>query len=518
MCGIFWYLLSQDTNTTDVMNGLINKHASLINHRGPDGSRHEVWNNQLWVFHRLAVINLNEEGMQPFVSKDGNSRLICNGEIYNYKQLSEAFNASLRSDCEIIQLMLDECASTSRIIARVNALDGDFAFVYANDRYTVIARDHVGVSPLFYGTDINGKLICVASEVKALIGTPRVEKVDVFPPGHVNLNGVFHRYTAMSLTKPLALPQHEAASDVKTLVTEAIRKRLCHSDRQVGVLCSGGIDSSIVTCMLCELGLRDKVHVFTMEYEGDRSEDAFYARMLCQMLGVQQTVFTFNRDDVKKTIPLVIKSCETYDPNTVRAAVPMYLMAHKITQNTQVKVILSGEGADEVFHGYNYFRKAPNGEIARKEAKRLVENLHMFDLLRAERCFASAGMEVRVPFLDRDLVQYVQSLEGKLVWGGQGYSEKQLLRDAFSHIDSLSATRILDRPKERFSDGCGFSYVPQLLSDISEGLSTLDARLAVEKKVVKELFDETYPNNTHLIIDRSMPDWTKQESSDLLAM
>lgn len=517
MCGILWFDLTGLSD--DEIALLKDQFAKSIAHRGPDASVVTVNNNQLWVFHRLSIINPTPTGMQPFVSNIG-STSICNGEIYNYESLAQRHGkTNLKSDCEVITIVLDKCSTMSEIVRAIDSLDGDFAFVWGNKNNTVIGRDPVGVYPLFYGINHIGELVGVASESKALIGAPNVVKVQVFPPGFVWVNGKFYRYHKNELQAPIMTTNGSAIAKVRELVTRAVQKRLCHSERPVGVLCSGGVDSSIVTCLLCELGFKDKVHVFTMEYEGARSEDAFYARMLCEKIGVKQTVFSFTRDDVQKTLPKVIKACETHDSNTIRAAIPMYILAEKISQNTDVKVILSGEGADELFYGYNYFRKAPDAESARKEAWRLVQNIHMFDLLRAERCFAHVGLEVRVPFLDKDLIDYMQSIDGGMVWGGKGYAEKQLLRDAFAHIKSLSDVRILDRPKERFSDGCGFSYVPQYLSDISNGLSRLDERLVVEKKTVEEEFEKRYPCHKHLIIERTMPSWAQTEVCDnVLAM
>ncbi len=513
MCGIAWFLLQ---GLTEEQIQQIKEQANRISHRGPDATNSEVVKNELWAFHRLAIINVAPKGIQPFTSSNS-SRLICNGEIYNYQTLMDPVKA--RSDCDAVLHILDKTIdnfSVKGVCEAVDQLDGDFAFVWKHGNNMVIGRDHVGVCPLFYAIDESDKLIAVASECKALLNTPNMKTIKVFPPGHVWINGELHPYHSTELPLPITSTKEEATKRVQELIIDAVRKRIDHSDRPVGVLCSGGIDSSIVTCLVKELGLQDRIHVFTMEYKGARSEDAFYASMLCQKMGLKHTMFSFTKEDVQQTLQKIPRIIETYDPNTIRAAIPMYLLAHKIATTTDVRVILSGEGADELFHGYNYFRRAPDGETARVEAKRLVQNLHMFDLLRAERCFSSAGLEVRVPFLDQNLVRYVQSLEGTLPWGGQGYAEKQLLRDAFAYISYLTELRILDRPKERFSDGCGFTYVPQLLSYISNDLPTLAEKLVVEKQYVEQIFDTTYPNLRDLIINRTMPEWVEETKSDNL--
>lgn len=513
MCGIAWFLLqNQSAEEIEYIKGLI----QCISHRGPDATTIEIVNDEVWAFHRLAIINPEPKGMQPFLSANG-SRLICNGEIYNYQTLFDA--STLRSDCEAVLKILDTTLddfSIQKVCEAVDKLDGDFAFVWQHEEDLVIGRDHVGVCPLFYGIDENDKLVAVASECKALYGLSYIKKIQVFPPGHIYMHGSFHPYHSIGLPPPITLAKEEVTNRVKELVIEAVQKRIVHSDRPVGVLCSGGIDSSIMTCLVKELGMQDKIHVFTMEYKGARSEDAFYARILCESLGVKHTLFSFTREEVQETLQKIPKAIETYDPNTIRAAIPMYLLAHKIAKETDVRVILSGEGADELFHGYNYFSRAPDGDAARVEAARLIRNLHMFDLLRAERCFSSAGLEVRVPFLDKNLVRFVQSLDGSLLWGGQGYAEKQLLRNAFAHLTPLVNVRILDRPKERFSDGCGFTYVPQLLSYISNDLPTLAEKLAVEKKYVEEIFDSTYSNLRHLIVNRTMPEWISENKLESL--
>jgi asparagine synthase (glutamine-hydrolysing) len=495
MCGIAWYLIDSEK---------AREKSKLLKHRGPDQTIVKNHFNQLWVFHRLAIINIDSIGMQPFHSNT--SILICNGEIYNYKSLS---NDSLKSDCEIVLKLLDKTKSNDDIINQIAKLDGDFAFVWSNQEKQVIARDHVGVCPLFYGLNKENKIIAVASEVKALIDL--CHEIKVFPPGHICINNQFYKYKS-DIKK---IVNSSALLNTRNLLTEAIRKRIDHSDRPVGILCSGGIDSSIVACIIASL--KKNLHVFTMCYKGSRSEDAFFAKLLCDKLRLKHTIFEFERSEVLETIPKVIEVCETYDPNTIRAAIPMYLLAHKIANNTDIKVILSGEGADELFHGYNYFNRAPTGNDEKKEAERLINNIHMFDLLRAERCFSSAGLEIRVPFLDQNLVSYIQTLDNKTIWNNQTQVEKKLLRDTFSYITELTESRILERTKERFSDGCGFNYVPQLLSDISGNLPFLKDRLFAEKKHIDKIFKELYGDNRHLIIERTMPSWIKQnETEDLL--
>jgi asparagine synthase (glutamine-hydrolysing) len=595
MCGLAWYLLDRLHGKDGQQTRLIeDRLANAVAHRGPDQSTQEVHAQQLWAFHRLAVVdgvrggkftpNGSGLGMQPMTSAAG-SRLVCNGEIYNHAQLAAAHDLDVtRSDCEVILLLLDRAVasdSPDAIPEALDQLDGDFAFVYvrpaegAQPDRLIVARDPVGVCPLFYAVDATGDVCAVASEAKALVGLTGTDgthlRVSVFPPGfvyasfaglgwaasptHASFAGLgwaasptqraFRPYVPVEppawllrldaedawaaeceaiARLPPARPLDAttisdldaAAYRVRQRLTCAVGKRLAHGTRPVGVLCSGGIDSAVITWIAAHWVRKQQqqqqqrtLHVFTIEYEGARSQDAFYARLLCQALGLQHTVFSFTRSEVLEALPHAVAACETYDPRTVRAAIPMLLLARRIRERTDVRIILSGEGADELFHGYKYFGLAPTGDDARAEAARLVRNLHMFDLLRADRCFAASGIEVRVPFLDRALVRYVQTLDPAM-WRGK--PEKTLLRRAFADAAELCNTRILERGKECFSDGCGFTYVPHLLSDLSGAMPHLSDRLHAESVRVHGVFDELYPGQRHLVVERTMPAWTDTDA------
>lgn len=497
MCGILFFVtrgLSHDS-----IRVLQEEHLPRLKHRGPDGFQSLLHPDGgfLMGFHRLAIINTHPSGMQPFRSADESMFLVFSGEIYNFRQLAKRNGinpAELRSDADIILRLSRDTADI------VPHLDGDFAFVVARkDGSFWAARDHVGVRPLFYGIGAEGHPIAFASEAKALVGAPSVKEVHVFPPGtvYMSANRSFFRYRPKPNTHP--------SLGVCGLLVESVRKRVVHSDVPVGVLCSGGVDSAIITLLAAEL--RQNLHVFTMQYDDGFSEDAFYAQLLCEKAGLKHTIVRFTTEDMTRVIGDVVRTTETYDPITVRASIPMYLLAKHISENTDIKVILSGEGADELFAGYSYFSRAGGDPTrVRQETARLLANLHMFDLLRADRCFAAFGLEVRVPYLDSDLVTHVSTLDPALLVTA---NEKQLLRDAFrQRIDCIP--RILDRPKQRFSDGCGFSYVPHLLRHLGgEGATTLDAKLAAEKRTIHDMFDSNYPDCRRLIIDRTMPDWAK---------
>jgi asparagine synthase (glutamine-hydrolysing) len=527
MCGIFFL------KTEDGQEEIVKKHGSIIKHRGPDASENCIisdgTNQYTLCFHRLAIIAVDgTQGMQPI--REDNITLICNGEIYNYKWFVQDLTKSI-VDVEVIIRQLKSAFDVDagnhthlHIEHYIGQLDGDFAFVALvlhNDKYVVVAaRDSIGVRPLFMALDNTKNIIGFASEAKALVDAPGVCEIRVFPPGHVCIDGVLSRYDYSPINKkyiwdPMDLNQ-SCAKSVRMCLERAVCKRIEHSERPVGILCSGGIDSAAVLAIAVQQAKKagkSVPRVFTMRYGSGSSEDGFYASMLCQKLGCKHDIVTFDAKDLTdETISAVVRACETSDPNTIRAAIPMYLLAKHIATKTDIKVILSGEGADELFGGYGYFRLAPTPEDANNECARLLANLHMFDLLRADRCFAAHGLEVRVPFLDSDLIHHVSSMPPEVRTNG----EKQLLRDSVSDIPELVALRILDRPKEKFSDGTGFTYVPDLLRKMSLGRDdgTLSSRLEAEKQVVKEMFREAYGPLNNWVIERRVPSWVDQALKD----
>ena len=548
MCGIAWYSLAGVS--ADAAAALEADARTRLAHRGPDATRVERRGGALWAFHRLAVVGAVDDGgaaggrgMQPFEGRGG-SRMVCNGEVWNYRELWDE-QGEPRSDCDAVLALLDAAAAAggpgaaaaSAVAAALARVDGDFALVWQAPEGAggpgarlVAARDRFGVRPLFWGAGADGEPRAFASEAKALVGAPGVERVRALPPGHAwveledargGRGGALVAFAAppFAPAPPLepAPSRPEAAARVRALLDAAVRRRLGHGERPVGVLCSGGIDSAVVTCLAARAlaergGGGARLKVFTMEYAEGLSEDAFYARLLCSRLGVDHTVFRFTRAEAEAAYDAVARALETPDPNTVRAAVPMALLARRIAAETDVRVVLSGEGADELFHGYNYFRLAPDGAAARAEAARLVRQLHAFDVLRADRCMAAAGLELRVPFLDAALVGYVQALPGELPWGGAAGAEKQLLRDAFAdeRFAALADCRILDRGKERFSDGCGYSYVPHLLEFVNGGRTPVLAdKLDAERRRARALFEAAYPGCEELVVAREMPGWAQ---------
>lgn len=495
MCGIFFLDLGADGVDPSVV---VAEHAQKLAPRGPDASAWDVLceGRYLLAFHRLAIIATNGSGMQP-IRRRGMS-LICSGEVYNHCELG---NTPGEVDVGVIIDVLLDCQEIPDAVA---CLDGDYAFVAVEEASgrVVAARDPLGVRPLFQGISATGAVVAFASEAKALVGAPGIADVLVFPPGHAFVDGKLLPYSS----KP-----SQPGATCRQLLERAIEKRLKHSERPVALLCSGGIDSAAMLSIATRIACTELPRVYTMRYSTGQSDDAFYAEMLCSRLGCPHEVVSFGLKDLcDETLRAVIRVCETCDPNTIRAALPMYLLAKHIAQTSDIKVVLSGEGADELFGGYGYFRFAPTPKDAADECGRLLNNIHMFDLLRADRCFAAHGLEVRVPFLDRDLIDGVSALVPALRMRG----EKQLLRDSVSDLGELAALRILDRPKEKFSDGTGFSYVPDLLRRIAadwgengdEG--TLSSRLVAERHAYTTMFEEEYGAPAgRWVVKRTMPSW-----------
>jgi len=331
------------------------------------------------------------------------------------------------------------------------------------------------------------------------------------------------------------------------LLRRAVAKRLDHSHRSVAFLLSGGLDSALIVCLahehLAARGQLDRLRTYSVSYEQGVSMDEMHAQLLAERFNIPHTVVRFGKREALEAIPEVIRCCETCDPNTVRAAVPMYFLARYLAEKTEHRVIFSGEGSDEAFMGYLYFMYAPpDGEAAATEARRLVHNLHMFDVLRADRCMSRFGLELRVPFLDRDLLQDVlNEVPGKARLF-QGGVEKALLRDAFRnepcHV-ALEEARILNRQKERLSDGCGLMFVPMLLQEMSEldvrdentantddtvndnndtvrQPANLATKSAAEARVYRRAFESFYgtDNAERWVTKRELPEWCSSVSEN----
>ena len=438
-------------------------------HRGPDWSGVHVDDRAILVHERLAIVGTGS-GAQPLRSVDGELVLAVNGEIYNHqlleRGLSEPYEFATRSDCEVILALYRQRGTDF-----LNDLNGIFAFVLYDEarRRYLIARDPIGVMPLYTGRDEHGNFF-VASEMKALV--PVCESVAEFPPGHVwdsEAGEPVRWYTRAwrGYDAVAGAPAETAA--VRASLEDAVRRQLM-CDVPYGVLLSGGLDSSIIAACARRLAARrveddgrseawwPQLHSFAIGLKG--APDLLAAREVAAHIGTVHHEFHFTVQEGIDALSDVIHHLETYDVTTIRASTPMYLMARRI-RAMGIKMVLSGEGSDELFGGYLYFHKAPDAKSLHEETVRKLDNLHLFDCLRANKSMAAWGVEARVPFLDRRFIDVAMRLnpEVKLSGKQRGRMEKQFLREAFA---GYLPDSVLWRQKEQFSDGVGYSWIYSL--------------------------------------------------------
>eukprot|EP00566_Odontella_aurita_P005361 CAMPEP_0113594206 /NCGR_PEP_ID=MMETSP0015_2-20120614/38930_1 /TAXON_ID=2838 /ORGANISM="Odontella" /LENGTH=616 /DNA_ID=CAMNT_0000501141 /DNA_START=424 /DNA_END=2274 /DNA_ORIENTATION=- /assembly_acc=CAM_ASM_000160 len=489
MCGIF-AIFSSSLPETELRRELI-ECSSKLRHRGPDWSGYKVVvpdeaaGRKLshGIGHERLAIMDPESGEQPLVSPDGNVILAANGEVYNYKEvyghLETPYSPKTGSDCECILPLYAQHGPTA---ALPNKLRGMFSFIlYDKERdLFFVCRDHIGITPLYIGWGNDGS-VYVSSEMKSMIG--ECAKFQNFPPGHVYCSkgdraGEFVRWYEPQWAPDLKaglvpLPSENYQADALRHAFEKSVVRRMMSDVPWGVLLSGGLDSSIVASICARHVARrsekfPKLHSFTVGLEN--SPDLVAARKVADFLGTIHHSYTYTLDEGADAIRDVIKSVETYDVTTIRASTPMYLMARKI-KAMGIKMVLSGEGADEVFGGYLYFHKAPNARELYDETVDKISRLHMFDCLRCNKAMSAWGVEPRVPFLDADFLDVAMNLdpEEKMIKKGPGVSkedtriEKWAIRKAFDTPDDpYLPDDILWRQKEQFSDGVGYGWVDTL--------------------------------------------------------
>jgi asparagine synthase (glutamine-hydrolysing) len=455
--------------------------ARTLRHRGPDWSGVYADDRAVLAHERLSIVDV-DHGAQPLLNAEGDRVLAVNGEIYNHKQLEASLDPPypLRtaSDCEVILPLYEREGA-----AFLNRLSGIFAFVLHDRRNQtyLIARDPIGVCPLYYGRDAQGNLL-VASELKAIHAACRT--LESFPPGH---------YLMAGMDRPLPYYQptwrpYEAVADapfdlatLRESLEAAVRRQLM-CDVPYGVLVSGGLDSSVIAAITQRLApnrIEDngqspawwpRVHSFSIGLPG--SPDLAAARRVAESLGTVHHGFEFTVQEGLDALKDVIYHIETYDVTSIRASTPMYLMARRI-KAMGIKMVLSGEGADEVFGGYLYFHKAPGAQALHEETVRKLDALHQYDCLRANKSTAAWGIEARVPFLDREFLDTAMAFAPREKLVGPGRMEKHVLRQAF---DGYLPADILWRQKEQFSDGVGYAWIDSLKALAEARIS--DAQLA----------------------------------------
>jgi len=491
MCGIFFcYKPKPGTNNREYFD--------KIQHRGPDSSVYLEREKYSVGFHRLAIQDVTEHGNQPF--ENDRWLIVCNGEIYNHKKIENGYTffPRSRSDCEMLLHLFTYFSSAQSVNdvknyspAIYNSLDGEFALV-AYDKINdivIIMRDPYGVRPLFVGQD--GDTWYFASEVKAI---PPSAKVTPFPPNRIAVVGKESKF--MSGITPDGIPCYYVSDEPKlprpvvakkpldrvklcSIFTRAVQNRL-PSERPIGCFLSGGVDSSLVSAIA--FYHNPSVQLFTIGLEG--SVDVQAAKTVAEYIGCplsQHHIVTFTIEEGFAALRDVIYACESYDITTIRASTPQFLLSKYITEKTDVRVLLSGEGSDELFAGYQYSKLAPNANALQEDTERLLQELYLFDNLRTDRTTAAHGLEVRVPFLDKQFTKYVRGIHPKYKLC-KDRMEKYILRESFEYTGILPK-EILWRTKEAFSDAVS-----------SKEVSWYDSLRALIGKVVS---DEEFENHNY---------------------
>ena len=529
MCGFLADLKSEHSDE------LLRSAADLIQHRGPDETVFLAAGPARFIFHRLAIMDLSERGRQPLQHAD--TTVVCNGEIYNEPELRDELESRYTfrsgSDCEVL-LPLYQHYGVEGLLSR---LDGEFAFTLYDSAQgqCVLARDPLGVRPLFYGFTAGGGLM-IASEVKAL--HELCLSVRAVPPGHYYVGKISNLAqgsltsaeaeeladqmyaqikpysTPWEVTEPFTASLDEVKTEIRDRLTRAVEKRL-RSDAPVGFLLSGGLDSSLVCAIAARMSDRP-IKTFSIGIK-DGPIDTHYAREVAEMIGSEHHEYLFTRAEMEAHLYELVAQLETWDITTVRASIGMSLLCRYIRQNTDVKVLLTGEVSDEIF-GYKYTDFAPSPEAFQGEAEKRVRELYVYDILRADRCISMHGLEARVPFSDTDFVSYVMSLTPEIKVNTYGMG-KYLLRAAFESDERgqiYLPKHILYRQKAAFSDAVGHSMVDYLKESAAERYTAEDISEAAdrfphsppftaESLWYREIFESYFPGRAELIPAFWMP-------------
>jgi len=510
MCGIFAYLDSSNNimnlDHIDVMFNASQKRgpeSSVLKHLSP---------NVIFGFHRLAINGLTDESNQPMIHNQ--YTLICNGEIFNYKELANIYNYNLKtkSDCEIILHLYESFGVDS-----FKLLDGEFAFLlYDKNKKEVIAvRDTFGIRPLYINDTTNGTYFSstLSGVLNKNLKTNNISQV--IPGSYTIYNNLNHNeshlyksFHNISMTSHTSFTEDIYMNNLYTLLETSIIKRITTSEREVCCLLSGGLDSSLVSA-ICSNYYKDNgkvLETFSIGLKG--SLDLYYAKKVSQHIGSIHHEIICTEEDFIKAIPNVIKDIESYDITTVRASVGNWLIGKYIKKNTNFKVVLNGDGADELMGGYLYFNACKTQYEFHNECIRLLENIHYFDVLRSDRSISSHGLEARTPFLDNDFAMYFLSIPIK--YRKSNICEKHLIRKMVqTYNPTLLPQDILWRKKEAFSDGVSslkrswyhiiqesvVNYVPVCANNL----------LTNEELYYRDIFSSNYPNCEHLIPYKWMP-------------
>ena len=510
MCGIVCAFDLKEK--AEVLRPQLLEMSKKIRHRGPDWSGIYSDKKAILAHERLAIVD-PASGKQPLFNEDKSLILAANGEIYNHQELRKQFegkyNFQTKSDCEVILALYQEKGVD--FIDEMNGIFGFAIYDVEKDAY-FIARDHMGIIPLYIGWDANGTFY-VASELKALEGV--CTKIELFPPGHYlsSKDGKLTKWYVRDWVDYEAVKENQTSIDKLHEALEAAVHRQLMSDVPYGVLLSGGLDSSVISAIAKKYAQKriesgdtqdawwPQLHSFSVGLKG--SPDLAAAKLVANHIGTVHHEIEFTIQEGLDAIKDVIYNLETYDITTIRASTPMYLMA-RVIKSMGVKMVLSGEGADELFGGYLYFHKAPNAEEFHKETVRKLEKLHMYDCLRANKSLAAWGIEGRVPFLDKEFMDVAMRInpQDKMINGER--MEKWVIRKAFENYLPKS---VAWRQKEQFSDGVGYSWIDTLKEVVdkevtNEQLANAKYKFPIQTPTSKEefyyrsIFASHFPSDT----------------------
>lgn len=520
MCGIVAVLDIASGDVTELRSQVL-KMSDKLRHRGPDWSGIYTGKKAILAHERLSIVD-PQSGGQPLKSKDGKVILTVNGEIYNHlairEQLKGEYEFQTGSDCEVILALYRK-----KGIHFLEYLNGIFAFVLYDeekDEY-LVARDPIGVIPLYIGTDDAGHIM-VASELKALEGY--AAHYEPFLPGHYYYSKEKKqvRWYVRDWMEYDAVKNNPAdISDLKTALEAAVQRQLM-SDVPYGVLLSGGLDSSIISAIAKKYAAKriendsktdawwPQLHSFAVGLKG--APDLKAAKKVADYIGTVHHEINYTVQEGLDAIRNVIYYIETYDVTTVRASTPMYLLA-RVIKSMGIKMVLSGEGADEVFGGYLYFHKAPDAKAFHEETVRKIGKLYLYDCLRANKSLSAWGVEGRVPFLDKEFLDVAMRLNPEAKMSPGKVIEKKILREAFS---DMLPDEVVWRQKEQFSDGVGYSWIDslkQLTSDLvsDEEMARAAERFPEQTPMNKEeyyyrsVFEELFPSRSAALTVPSVP-------------
>ncbi len=529
MCGIV-AILNVKEQTQQLRQKAL-RMSQKIRHRGPDWSGIYCGGSAILAHERLSIVD-PESGGQPLFSPDRKQVLAVNGEIYNHqdirRQFAGKYDFQTGSDCEVILALYRE-----KGIDFLEDLSGIFAFVlYDEEKDTfLIARDPIGVIPLYIGYDDDGT-VYVASELKALEG--QCQRYEPFLPGHYYWSGEgqMHRYYHRDWMSYDAVKDSGASSeDIRQALRAAVKRQLM-SDVPYGVLLSGGLDSSVISAVAerySEMRIEDnsqtkaywpRLHSFAVGLKG--APDLAKARLVADHIGTVHHEINYTIQEGLDALRDVIYFIETYDVTTVRASTPMYLLA-RVIKSMGIKMVLSGEGADEIFGGYLYFHKAPDAKAFHEETVRKLSKLHLYDCLRANKSLSAWGVEGRVPFLDKEFLDVAMRTNPQAKMCPGKTMEKRIVREAFT---DMLPEEIVWRQKEQFSDGVGYSWIDTLKKMTSEAVSDEQMAHAAERFPInppknkeeyyyRSIFAEHFPSDSAA---RSVPSEASVACSTAIAL